>query len=81
MTPEPQWDAYEYPYSTASADLRRAMPELLDPSHSADDLELSLYSEIPGLVTHQGDLYSGALPLVRALRRVITARERAPGYG
>lgn len=79
MTPEPQWDAYEYPYSTAPADLRRTLPQLLDPSRPVDELELFLYSEILGLVTHQGDLYSGVLPLVHALRRVIEAEERAPG--
>lgn len=79
MTPEPQWEAYEYPYSNAPAEIRRALPQLLDPSRSADELELFLYSELLPFVLHQGDLYSGALPLVQALRHVIAAPEHAPG--
>lgn len=78
VTEPPRWDEYEYPNSTAPAELRAALEQLGDASLSTDELQQLLYSEVLGLVTHQGDVLSGVRPLVDALGVLLESGAHAP---
>lgn len=71
---ETHWRGYEYPYASAPVELADALARL-DVADSSEEVEQLLYGEVLGLVLHQGDLYSGVVPLVDALRGSVERRD------